>query len=228
MSHKICFCCKKELSIDNFYKCKQKKDGYAIYCKVCIKLKRREKDKTLTEEQLIKRREVKLKDYYKHKNKRINKHRQWTTNNPEKSKNSAKNYSKNHRKDINERVRNRKKNDPSFKIRAKLHTRICDELRGRCRKNFNTIELIGCSSEELVKYIESLFLPGMHWKNQGNKDGTWQLDHILPCCSFDLTKEDEQRKCFHWSNLRPMWYKDHRIKSGYDKTYCAKLKRNLI
>ncbi len=43
----------------------------------------------------------------------------------------------------------------------------------------------------------------MNWENYG-KFG-WHIDHIIPCDSFDLTKEEEQRRCFHYSNLQPLW-----------------------
>jgi hypothetical protein len=50
----------------------------------------------------------------------------------------------------------------------------------------------------------------MNWENQGE----WHIDHILPCASFDLTKEEEQRKCFHYTNLQPLWAKDNMIKGS--------------
>ncbi len=33
----------------------------------------------------------------------------------------------------------------------------------------------------------------------------WELDHIKGCCNFDLTQLIEQQKCFHYSNLRPLF-----------------------
>ena len=67
--------------------------------------------------------------------------------------------------------------------------------------------LIGCSLEELKKHLESQFKPGMSWKNRGRNG--WHIDHIKPCASFDLSKSEEQHKCFHYSNLQPLWAKEN-------------------
>ena len=45
---------------------------------------------------------------------------------------------------------------------------------------------------------------GKNWALDG-----WHLDHIIPCSSFDLTIEEEQKKCFHYTNLQPLWAKDN-------------------
>lgn len=34
----------------------------------------------------------------------------------------------------------------------------------------------------------------------------------MPCASFDLMKEDQQRMCFHWTNLQPLWDPDNNAK----------------
>ena len=52
----------------------------------------------------------------------------------------------------------------------------------------------------------------MTWKNHGLKG--WHIDHIIPCAAFDLTKEEEQKKCFHYSNLQPLWWIDNLKKSN--------------
>jgi hypothetical protein len=51
---------------------------------------------------------------------------------------------------------------------------------------------------ELKQYIERQFLPGMVC-------GGWDLDHREPISSFDLTDLEQQRKCFHYTNLQPLW-----------------------
>jgi len=40
----------------------------------------------------------------------------------------------------------------------------------------------------------------MNWNNQGSY---WNIDHVIPCNSFNLEKEEEIKKCFNWKNLRP-------------------------
>lgn len=58
------------------------------------------------------------------------------------------------------------------------------------------------------------FEPGMTWDNLGKGEGKWQIDHIIPCSYFDLTKEENQRICFNYRNLQPLWAKDNLEKSN--------------
>lgn len=96
--------------------------------------------------------------------------------------------------------------DPSFKIINNLRRRIWKSLKG-ILKTDKTINLIGCTIEELKKHLEKQFQPGMTWVNYG-KDG-WEVDHIKPCASFDLSDPQQQKICFHYTNLQPLWGKDN-------------------
>jgi len=54
----------------------------------------------------------------------------------------------------------------------------------------------------------------MTWENQGD----WHIDHIRPCNSFNLELEDEKTKCFHYTNLQPLWAIDNMTKNAkYDE-----------
>ena len=102
-------------------------------------------------------------------------------------------------------------NKPQAKIAANMRSRIRGLLiRASTRKKNHTHELIGCSWYDLKMHLESLFLEGMSWENYGING--WHIDHIIPCNFFDLTKEDEQLKCFHFTNLQPLWAIDNILK----------------
>jgi hypothetical protein len=50
----------------------------------------------------------------------------------------------------------------------------------------------------------------MTWENHGS----WHIDHRIPICSFDLKEEEEQKKCFHYTNLQPLWAAENLSKGG--------------
>ena len=76
--------------------------------------------------------------------------------------------------------------------------------------------LLGCSPAQYRAYIQARFLPGMTWENYGNGEGKgegkWEIYHIKPCSSFDLTDPHQQEKCFHYTNTQPLWEIDNRRK----------------
>jgi hypothetical protein len=87
-----------------------------------------------------------------------------------------------------------------------LHCRLYIAVK---EKVGNTMKLTGCSKEELFTFLEAEFEPEMTWDNYGK----WHIDHIRPCASFNLEDPEEQRKCFHWTNLQPLWAVDNIRKS---------------
>jgi hypothetical protein len=50
-----------------------------------------------------------------------------------------------------------------------------------------------------------MFTEGMSWDNYGE----WHIDHILPCSSFDLADIEQQKICFNYKNLQPLWAEDN-------------------
>ena len=99
------------------------------------------------------------------------------------------------------RYNHRYNTDINFRISKLCRSRILRALKG-LNKSASTMKLIGCTSDELRKHIESLFKPGMTWENQGK--GGWDIDHIIACATFNLVDPEQQRICFNWSNLQPL------------------------
>lgn len=78
------------------------------------------------------------------------------------------------------------------------------------RKKFRTQAHLGCTIPHARDHIEKQFKKGMTWDNYGE----WNIDHIIPLCAFDLTRENELMQACNWRNLRPMWAEDNLAKSG--------------
>jgi len=70
-------------------------------------------------------------------------------------------------------------------------------------------EPIGCDRTTLMNWLQSKFQPGMNWNNYGP---VWEVDHVKPCSNFNLLEEEEQRKCFHYTNLQPLFKTENRRK----------------
>lgn len=129
--------------------------------------------------------------------------------NPERAKISNNNFYYRHKKEILEN----RKNDINYVIMNKQRGRVAHAVKHQGTiKVDKTIKLIGCSIDELKKYLEKQFKPGMTWKNYGIYG--WHIDHIIPCCIFNLVEEEQQRICFHYTNLQPLWAKDNLTKGA--------------
>lgn len=100
----------------------------------------------------------------------------------------------------------RMRKDPSYRMKKMLRGRCQNAIRNQSgNKAYKTQELLGCNMKYFMEYIEKKFLPDMFWGNYGE----WHIDHIIPCASFDLTNPEDQKKCFHYTNLQPLWATDN-------------------
>lgn len=99
----------------------------------------------------------------------------------------------------------RYKHDIIFKLKNKLGHALNDKLKSQNAKKLNSsIKYLGCTIKEFKIYMEKKFRKGMSWSNHGFYG--WHIDHIKPCFAFDLKKKEEQRKCFHHTNMQPLWW----------------------
>ena len=94
------------------------------------------------------------------------------------------------------------------KVRSNLYgatTRIVDRAG---EKPERSMSMLGCTLAEARARIEAQFRPGMSWENHGE----WEIDHIRPVASFDLTDPDQARAAAHFTNLQPLWSVENRRK----------------
>lgn len=95
-----------------------------------------------------------------------------------------------------------------------LRTCIGMAIGKRYKKTQKSAEMLGAPIEEVLRHIESMWRPGMSWKNKGKRgpDG-WDIDHICPCSQAQ--NEEELIKLQHYTNLMPMWSIDNRTKNDF-------------
>lgn len=97
---------------------------------------------------------------------------------------------------------NRCRNDPEYKLRRMLRSRLNAALSGRF-KSGSAIDDLGCSVAELRVWLEGMFQPGMTWDNHGE----WHIDHIVPLATFNLTDRTQLLIACNYRNLQPLWAK---------------------
>lgn len=100
--------------------------------------------------------------------------------------------------------------DARDRITRILRLRLRSALKVRDVSPEQTMELIGCSVHTLCAHLESQFTVGMSWSNYP----AWHIDHKRPCASFDLRDPEQQRQCFNYKNLQPLWAKDNMRKGA--------------
>ena len=221
---KKCSQCLSVLSLDKFqFYIKEKRYGrLCVECKKFNRRKRYKNDSVARDKRLSKNRE------WASKNKEINIYRisRWARNNKERIRQNYHKrmsdpvYYKNYRLKINEKDRL----NPNAKVRRNIGRRLRYLMANPVGVSSKIETVLGCSANDLKAYLESKFKPGMCWANY--KHSGWHIDHIIPCRAFDLTKESEIMKCFHYSNLQPLWAAENIAKS--DKLPCGKLARKLV
>lgn len=117
---------------------------------------------------------------------------------------------------------NRRRTDPMFKLKGNLRGRLWTALsRQGVKKTNRTFDLVGCTYQELYDHLEEQFTDGMTWDNYGD----WHVDHIIPCASWDLSQDKEQKLCFHYTNLQPLWGEENNSKND---NFCEKEKEQYI
>ena len=121
------------------------------------------------------------------------------------------NFKDDYNKDRRERYRLKKLSDPYYSLNCSIRALITFSIkRSGYKKKNKTEEILGCTINEFILYLENQFEPWMNWSNYGNWNGiptemntAWDIDHIIP--SSFATSEDDVIKLNHYTNLRPLF-----------------------
>ena len=107
---------------------------------------------------------------------------------------------------------NKANTDMDYKLNRTLRARINMAIKLQYGiKSIKSIELLGADIDTVRQYLESKFQKGMSWENHGTYG--WHIDHVKPCDAFDLTDPNQQKECFNYKNLQPLWAEEN-LKKG--------------
>jgi len=128
-----------------------------------------------------------------------------------KAKQYGKKWNKLNKEKQNDYHNNRYATNVQYKLAKLLRSRLYKALntqyalQSKYKKKQSALKLVGCTIKDLKQYLQLKFKKGMTWDNYGE----WHIDHIQPCYKFNLTKLKEQKACFHYTNLQPLWAEDN-------------------
>ena len=174
---KKCNKCNEIKTIDYFSIDKSRKDGLRYTCKIC---------------------ESRYNKFYYQNNTNyyINHNSHYYNNNKEYFFNVN-----------NKSYKERKQKDPIYKFIRSLRSNIGLTFKRSCKglfpKTSKSTEILGCSFEFFVEYIQSQFTEGMTLKNHGE----WHLDHKIPISS--AKNEKDIIRLNHYTNFQPLWAKEN-------------------
>ena len=187
---KTCLRCKLEQDLLNFTIKRSAKDGHHSSCRKCSRAYNN-------------KRHHELSDIQRENKKR--KSKLWKEQNIE-----------SHNKYRREWARHKYHTSKAYNIQERLKAGVQDALfrQGGLRPSGKRLKHLGCSVNDLIAHLQAQFEEGMTWDNRSE----WHIDHRRPCASFDLLDEEQQKMCFHYTNLQPMWAADNLLKSDqYDE-----------
>ena len=182
---KKCRGCGETKSLEEYHK--SGKYGRRVQCKVCVKAYMKAYNQSEARKSYVKA--YNQSEVGKAKKKSYMKSYMKSYNHSEAGKAKKKSY-----------MKNRRQTDPVFKLQCNLRSGFCNWIKGN-KKTCRTEQYVCCTYKELLDHLESQFDEGMSWENHGE----WQIDHFKAQSRFDPTIEEEKFKCWHYTNLQPMW-----------------------
>jgi hypothetical protein len=233
---KRCCKCQTFRSLDKYNNCTKTWDKLRPECKPCLSERRVANKEKMTEYnkvywQKTKETQTAKNKEWREKNKdRVKENmKEWLEKNKERKREMDKKYREEHweekrayNKEWNRKNYQDMKTNPDRKeefrllnLKKNCARRIREMLKQK--KASRTMKYVGCTFEYLKTHLEAQFEEGMTWENYGNhkfgkdKDG-WHIDHIIPCKAFNLDDPVEQKACFYYMNLQPLWGEENIVK----------------
>jgi hypothetical protein len=116
--------------------------------------------------------------------------------------NEGKQISPKHQEKLVRRNKNRKytyPDRPKEKIEASFRSLLRYHLKN---KTGHTFDIVGYTSEQLMRHLEQKFTGIMDWGNYGN---VWHIDHITPASwyKYERPTDPQFKECWSLDNLQP-------------------------
>ncbi len=107
-------------------------------------------------------------------------------------------------------IRKTSKNRLIAKVRSRISKRIKRVLSGKSHLVNYRDGVIVFTEKELKTHLEKRFGKGMTWENYGK---VWHIDHKIPVSVFNLSCDEDIRRCWSLKNLQPLFVEEN-IKKG--------------
>lgn len=120
-------------------------------------------------------------------------------------------------KEMQRKYRITSRSKPLNRAKSNMRNRFRDGLKYYRKTHCDSMStMIGCTWTFFYQWIASQFKRGMKWENYGR---VWHIDHIEPLAHFDITDQNDMKRAWHYSNLRPLKAAEN-IKKGAKIVTC--------
>lgn len=193
-------------------KCKEDKDiaEYVKKCGMCIVCRRTHR-KEYRKRNIETFKENDKKHYEKYREKKRSQQNQYYVENQKRIQMQRKQYRENNIERYKLQQKTRYDNNISLRLGIVYRNRVRSSLGSG--KGYD--ELLGCSFDFLKCWFEFNFELDNNiytWSNYGK---FWEIDHVIPCCNFDMEETHDIHKCFNWKNTKPLSVSKNRSKNRF-------------
>lgn len=196
-----CSGCQQDKAAEEFYKNAHRSTGVQARCKACDKARQQSADGVA---------------YHRAYNRtHAAEYKAWQQRPESRRRQAEREKGYRTRRDAKDRKNARENRRRWGSVAVRLASNIRSRLKNAIRREWktgSTLDLLGCSIEQLRVHLESQFRPGMTWANWA-RDG-WHIDHIKPLAAFDLSDRAQLAAACNYTNLRPLWAAENLSKNA--------------